>query len=143
MRRLEFASTMAQPLPPLSHSQRETFEKLRVAAQSAPLTVLFGKNGGGTSTVLAHLHRQLGGRYITTVELMDAMGMLHPHATEEAIRRLLEEALKRDDLILFDDFDLIAPMLMNHEASARPQLFNVVEEVIFDKARYRGKRIVL
>jgi len=134
---------MIQALAPLSRPQQEVFRKLRFAAQSAPLTVLYGKEGGGTSTLLQHLQRDVGGRFITAVDVMTAIGKRHPDAIEDALLHLFYDAFEDDDLILFDDFDKLPPALTNHEASHRSKLLYVVEEAVFDRGRDLGKRIVL
>src|SRR5581483_9769488 len=135
---------VAEQRPPLSDSQKEVFNNLVFTAQAVTLTVLQGRIGSGKTTLLQHLHDQLGGRYIRASEAFDAIAMLHPNAMDEALRRLVEDALQYNDLVIFDDFGMFEDVTtVAEEANTRPYLFNVVEEALFEKACLLGKHIVV
>src|SRR5581483_1834668 len=119
------------------------FETLRLTTQSMTVTLLHGKNGSGKSTLLKHLHNDLGGRYINTADVFDASEHEHPHALDEALQRLLEEALKEHNLVIFDDFSMFETVMVSEMSYPRPYLINIIEKVIFQQARDAEKRIVL
>jgi len=130
-------------LPPLSAMQRDAFATLVTMAQSVPVCAIEAAPGSGKTTLLRHLHQKLGGRLIQAGEALEAIGALHPHALEEAARRLAEEAFRRDDLVMFDDmgnFELVTQM---QNAYPRPYLFSLVEKALFETARAAGKHLVV
>src|SRR5581483_12311353 len=90
-----------------------------------------------------HLRRKLDGRLIAGAEIFREMGKLHPHAIEEAIRRLVSDAFDNYDLIIVDDFWMFERVSAETMSYPRPFLVNLLEEAMFDKARDLGKHLVL
>src|SRR5581483_6874191 len=139
---MEQLLTKSGTIPPLSFSQRKAFEKLVITAQSVSLSLLAGGTGSGKTTILRHLHQRLGGHFISASDALNAIGMLHPHAMDEAIRRLLRESMQRYDLVIFDDYQVIRSVAMATEANPRPLLFDLVAKAVLDVARDSKKRLV-
>ena len=126
---------LADALAPLTPSQSACLERARTLSAAKPFIVIRGDQGVGKTTVLQHLHAQLGGRFLSCREALDAMSARHPHALDEAIRGLLDEALRLHDVVFFDDLDAIETVTRMSNAYPRPYLFNVVLKDLFRRVR--------
>ncbi|MFC4313756.1 AAA family ATPase [Steroidobacter flavus] len=130
-------------LPALTPSQAKTFNEALTLVEGCPFIVVRGDQGVGKTTILRHLHARLGGRFISCAEALDAIAVRHPHALEEAIRALLDEALRRDDIVFFDDLDSIEAVTRMGSAFPRPYLFEAVLKDFFSRARLEKKKVFL
>jgi predicted AAA+ superfamily ATPase len=90
----------------LSPSQQRAYEDLLAARPTSALLALTGLPGSGKSTVVRHVHQALGGVVLTAKDFVNQLAEGHPLALEEALYKLLVEALRNNDHVLVDDFDL-------------------------------------
>jgi SpoVK/Ycf46/Vps4 family AAA+-type ATPase len=134
---------MAPALTPLSPSQAAAFEKALSVVAGHPILLVRGDAGVGKTTILQHLHARLGGRFLNCGDSLDAISVRHPHAVEEAMRGMFDEALRRDDVLFLDDLDAIETTTKMSAAYPRPYLFNAVLADLFARVRAEGKIVVI
>jgi predicted AAA+ superfamily ATPase len=85
--------------------------------QAAPIGTIFHfwtRTGRGRSTVLRHLHKTLGGVMLTCREFVEAACERHPLALEEALYQVLSDALKKNDCVIVDDFQVTTQIMSGH-----------------------------
>jgi AAA+ superfamily predicted ATPase len=124
----------------LSPAQRRALDE--ALATDRPLA-LTGASGAGRSTVLAELHRHLGGELITARELLLAIEPRHPLGAEEGLFHLLDAALARSHAVLVDDFDRVTAYLCCGHFYPRQGLLDAVLAAVFARAERDGRRLVL
>src|SRR5437870_5689891 len=90
----------------LSPAQRRAYEDLLAARPAGAVLALTGPAGSGKSTVLREAHQALGGALLTAKDFVNQLAQGHPLALEEALYQLLLDALRNNDHVLVDDFDL-------------------------------------
>lgn len=95
----------------LSPSQSELFEKAKVALTVGRQLVISGPAGIGKSTILSRLRDETGGVLLSARDFVDATRVVHPLAAEEAIERLVRDAGRDHEVILFDDLHLLEKVL--------------------------------
>ncbi len=95
----------------LSPAQQRAYEDLLAARPAGAVLALTGSVGSGKSTVLREVHRALGGVLLSAKDFINQVAQGHPLALEEALYQLLVEALRSNEHVLVDDFDLcVQPM---------------------------------
>src|SRR5581483_5521829 len=122
-------------LPPLSSSQQEAFDSLAGLAKKLSISLLTGPAGSGKTLILRHLHQRLGGHFLEITELLETVGAQHPAGIDESVRRLVDNAFKYSDLIIFDGIDGFEKITSNkNRGYSRPGLFDAVEKAILENA---------
>ena len=128
---------------PLTPGQRQAYELAESVARVAPVLLIEGATGLGKTTVLRHLHESLGGRFISTTEVLDAIEeQKWPEQIDEAIRELFAEAFRENEVLIFDDFRTVATVTQMHQSYSRPYLLQSVLEEAFAQARDNGKKLI-
>ncbi len=124
----------------LSPAQRAAFDGALVAERPV---ALLGPMGAGRSTVLAELHRHLGGELITARELILAIEPRHPLSAEEGLYHLLDAALARSHTVLVDDFDRVAAHMCCGHFYPRTGFVDAVLTAVIGRAERDGRRLVI
>ncbi len=135
-------STGGHIAPVLSPVQQRAFERTRDSLAAAPATILLGSAGIGKSTILAALARATGGRILPTRALLEASPTPGHPSIEEALHRLLSDALDHAGMLLVDDFDLVCYTNKMAAAYPRPYYLQVALQAWLEKAVGLGKRLV-
>lgn len=133
----------AKPVSPeLSPTQAEGFAKLREAVLAVPVTVLVGGVGAGKTTLIGKLAGEIGGDRISCRDVLkDAEGEAHP-SYEEALHRLIDAALDKDDTVYVEELDLFCHTNQMGNAYPRPLYLQTALQALMETARAKGKRLV-
>lgn len=91
----------------LSPTQEKELERLVGLIPCGNIFVLYAGTGLGKSTMLAELHRLLGGTTLSMLDVLDVLRPRHPMSLEETFGQLLLESLAQSDIVLVDDLHLI------------------------------------
>ncbi len=100
------ASTSAEKIS-LCPTQQNAFQWFTQGVARGRLFELACDNGMGRTTLLQHLHAQLGGTLLSAKTWVDNVLQGHPLALEDAFYRGVMEALEQHDLVLVDDVQLL------------------------------------
>jgi transitional endoplasmic reticulum ATPase len=90
----------------LTPAQLQALERLRQSLSVGNLITL-GGSGRGASTVLNCLHQETGGRLLALPDYLEAASDRHPLGMEEALRRLVLDAIREHAIVYLDDLDLL------------------------------------
>jgi len=71
------------------------------------ICVLSGETGSGKSMVLRHLHREIGGGFLSIADLLDVSSKRHPLSVEETLFDVVLAALKQHSTVIVDDFETL------------------------------------
>src|SRR5712692_9125939 len=91
----------------LSPAQDAARAVLARGLQIGSICALSGEPGAGKTTVLRHLHRELGGAYLSIADLIDASSKRHPLSLEEMLFDIVLAALTQHDAVIVDDFHVL------------------------------------
>jgi len=126
----------------LTPGQQRTYELAEKVARVAPVVVLEGGIGLGKTLVLQRLQKTLGGRILS---LRDALQAIEEHGTipiEEAVHSLLLGALRENDIVYFDDFDVLSRPTRMTQAYSRPMLLDAVLKEAYAEVHNTGKTLI-
>jgi AAA+ superfamily predicted ATPase/energy-coupling factor transporter ATP-binding protein EcfA2 len=129
--------------PHLSPAQLEALTRLQEAVRTTNFTLLEGSPGSGKSTVLRELVRLTGGVRISGRELTQATADSPNTCIDEQVHALLEERLRRYDLVVVDDFDHLIRLSYYSTGYRRPEFLGVALRSIIDLARDSRKHLIL
>ena len=125
----------------LSPAQAAAYQELTRAIGDCPLVLLEGAAGAGKTTLVNRLLGELGGKRLTVRNLL-AYSAAAPHgALDGPLVRLVEDALARHDLVIFEDFDTLHDVL-DTSAHERPFLWAAGVRTLLERARDEGKRLI-
>jgi AAA+ superfamily predicted ATPase len=125
----------------LAPAQRRVADEIRSALATGDVCVLRAAAAMGKTTILHRLHAELGGSCVRPSEFMTLLKDRSPMAIEETFLEVLEDAVRRDDLVLVDDFHLIANVVQAFEYP-RAQLMNVALSIALSQAAAQGKKLL-
>ena len=99
---------MAKPQKPikLTPVQQVAYDWMLGAAPLGNLFHLWSPIGRGRTTVLRELHRKTGGKLLGLKDFVDACSKLHPLALEDALLKIVMDALKNHDIVYVDDWHI-------------------------------------
>jgi hypothetical protein len=103
--------------------------------------VLEGGPGKGKTTILRHLHSEMGGAFIGMREFVSGLMEHYPEAVEGAFVRLIEESLMEHDIAIVDDLHLVA----RASQRCRPPhtyILDAALTAILGEAHVRKKKLV-
>lgn len=123
-------------------AQVATFDALTRHVSSQRVAILDGAAGMGKTTILEALRRDLGGTVLTSRAIIEASAKRHPLAVEETVYLVLDEALEESDVVLVDDFALVAALSCCAHAYPRQNFLGVALLPLVSKARSLGKTLV-
>ncbi|HEU4629873.1 MAG TPA: AAA family ATPase [Gemmatimonadaceae bacterium] len=127
----------------LAPAQQRALDQLLAHLDDGRSALLFARPGTGRTTLLHALHRARGGRLLTTADAMDAIARRHPLAVEDALHDLLRDALAGGDLVIVDDFELVANVLCCGHAYPRHGLVEAAFAAVLLHAERSGARLVV
>jgi len=94
---------------PLLPAQQQALEALQRNVAAQHVAVLMGRPGAGKTTLLRALHARLGGAYLTSRDFIEeSESGRHPLALDETVYHVLRQALKTNDVVIVDDFQLVS-----------------------------------
>jgi predicted AAA+ superfamily ATPase len=128
----------------LSPAQQRAYDWFVESAPIGNIFHLWVGDGHGRSTVLAHLHRQLGGALVTVKDFVESARQGHPLALEEALYRVLADALAQHDCVLVDDMHVAtATMFGSCSYYPRAGFLDSPMTVLASYAAAAGKKLFL
>jgi transitional endoplasmic reticulum ATPase len=94
---------------PLLPAQQQAFDAVQRHITAQHVAVLTGRPGAGKTTVLRALHSRLGGAFLTSRDFIEeSESGRHPLALDETVYHVLREALKTNNVVIVDDFQLVS-----------------------------------
>src|SRR5262249_7270812 len=99
----------------------------------------------GKSRLALKFAQEHGAKLLTARDLFRASGNAPNEALEGPLLQLIEQAFARRDVVIFDDFDLLAYTLEGGQLRmgyVRPGFWAASMQAIFDFARDNGKCII-
>lgn len=129
----------------LSPSQQEAFDHLLEALPIGSVFSLWSGNGMGKTTILQELHRKRGGEFLDMKQVVDAMRDENPFQFEEVFEKILMDAMKRDDLVIVDDLDLLYSVICGCgylESYPRAKFIEAPLTTVAQYAIAHGKKLV-
>ena len=127
----------------LSPAQQRALDALRGALSAPGIVELRTHSGMGRTTVLRELHRTHGGSLLGIRDLIEAMERADPLALEETVYRRVVDELSRQDLVVVDDVQLLAHVVMGCSSYPRGQYFEAMLSALADQCDATGTRLVL
>jgi len=97
----------SRPRITLSPSQRRAADNVLIGLERGDFVVLQDTGSDGKTTVLDHVHAELGGAKIDVRDFLAKLAVYEPFAVEEAFLHLIEARLGEHDLVIVDDLHLI------------------------------------
>jgi ATP-dependent 26S proteasome regulatory subunit len=130
-------------LPALCPAQHHAKEKLKALL---PLGHVFGLTCGdglGRTTLLKHLHRELGGTFLSIRDFLATLPGKHPLALEEAFGQLVQTELRRAETVLVDDLGFLLQVMDGCGTGyPRPRWNSAIFQALADTARDRGAKLI-
>ena len=127
----------------LTPGQQRTYDLANAVTRVAPILLVEGAGGLGKTTVLRRLSEATGGTFLSTTEILDAIGRRsNPIEVDEAIREALAASFHESDLVILDDFDTAMAVTMQSQAYPRPYLLDAVLKEAYAQATKGGKKLV-
>ncbi len=133
-------SSSATP-PALTPAQQRALDALLALPPGA--AVLATRRGMGRTAILRAAHATLGGRFLAAADLVRALDARHPLAAEDALHRLLADALGDHEAVVVDDLHLAATPLLGGHAYPRLGLVRLSFAALADEAARRGRRLIV
>ena len=140
---LDLVSASERRTPPevvLSPVQRKAAEGVLYGLERGQFVVLQDQASDGKTTVLEHIHRELGGAWIGIRDFLGKLSTRDPIALEEAFLDLIESVLEEHDLVIVDDLHLVKDIVESCDYQRR-HLFNAVIVALLSKAHAAGQRL--
>ncbi len=125
----------------LSPTQQKAANELLRAMERGDCAMLLDDGSDGKTTVLGHVHKQLGGARIGMREFLSQLAAHDPMAIEEAFIELMDRELARHDLVIVDDLHLVLQVVENYDYP-RSHLFDAVLTTVLDDARAARKKLL-
>lgn len=129
----------------LSPSQQRAYDNLIRAISIGPVVVVWSREGLGRTTVIKEFHRDRGGEFISIKDYIDKLSPRNPIQMEEALEDLLMSALRKADLVIVDDLDLVYNVICGcgfGEAYPRGKYVEAILESVVSFAETQSKRLV-
>jgi transitional endoplasmic reticulum ATPase len=127
---------------PLSPAQNAATEALLQAIQVGKIIHLQSGTGLGKTTILRRLQQKLGGIYLDNREVMETAAGKHPLQLEDAIYAVILKALKENEIVFVDDFDLVNQLFCCNHFYPRQQFINAPMLLLCEYAEAAGKKLV-
>ena len=137
------AAESVRPGTPLSPTQQEALEGLRAALQTGQIAVLWTADGLGRTTILRALHRETGGAFLSMRTFVDAMQERHPLQLEEALHRMLLDAVAANRVVILDDLHLLTGWMCCNYAYARQNYVEAIMASVCAAVVDTGKKFVV
>jgi len=126
----------------LSPAQAAAFDGLLQAINVGKIIHLRGATGLGKTTILRRLQQRLGGVYLGQKEVMEMAGGKHPLQLEDVFYSVLIRALKGNEIVFVDDFDLLRQIFSCNHFYQRSGFIDVPMQLLCEFAETSGKKLV-
>jgi transitional endoplasmic reticulum ATPase len=103
----------------------------------------WSRTGRGRSTVFAHLQRNFGGRLLGMKDFAEAAQQRHPIALEDALYRVIFDALQQESMVLVDDLHLATAAMTGCHFYPRSGYLDAPMSVLAAYAIETGKKLIL
>ncbi|HZL90648.1 MAG TPA: ATP-binding protein [Pirellulaceae bacterium] len=128
----------------LSPAQKRAYDWFVDTAASGNIFHFWAPTGRGRTTVLSALHRKLRGALVTVKDFVEAARQGHPLALEEALYRVVGDALAEHDCVVVDDMHVAtAPMFESCHYNPRAGFLDSPMTVLATYAVAAGKKLFL
>jgi ATP-dependent 26S proteasome regulatory subunit len=91
----------------LCPAQQRALDLLLKGLEIGSIFRMWGGIGRGKTTVLKHLHQQIGGAFLGMTDFAAAASLKHPMALEETLYNLVLDALESHPVVILDDLHLL------------------------------------
>jgi transitional endoplasmic reticulum ATPase len=133
-------STKRQQLSP---AQNKVYHEIKDALPAGYVFELRSKPGRGRTTLLRHLHAEVGGAFLTVQEFVDGLGNRHPLALEETFYDVIYPALREHDHVIVDDLHVMTAVMGGQcHFYPRSGLLHSPISVLTSYAATNGKRLI-
>jgi AAA+ superfamily predicted ATPase len=112
------------------------------AIQVGKIIHLHSAIGLGRTTILQRLQQKLGGVYVNNKEVMEAASGKHPLQLEDAIYAVVLKALKENEIVFVDDFDLVNQLFCCNHFYGRQHFIDAPMMLLCEYAEAAGKKLV-
>jgi len=129
----------------LCPAQKTAFEYLLEALPIGNVFVVWSGTGMGRTTMLESLHAKQGGELLRMKDYVEELRQHDPLAMEEVLDQILVRALKRSDLVMIDDLDLVYDVICGcgyGSAYPRGKYVEAILTNITQQATAQGKKLV-
>jgi tRNA A37 threonylcarbamoyladenosine biosynthesis protein TsaE len=132
---------MTTPLE-LSPAQQAAHDRVLHAVGHAAVVTLHARSGCGRTAVLRAVHRRLGGALVTLEEVLAAYAQGHPIALEDALYKLLADALRDHAHVLVDDLHVATAVMSGCGSYPRPELLDAPLTLLCERAAALGRKLI-
>src|SRR6516165_4498426 len=126
----------------LCPAQKRVFDSLLAGVQLGSIIRLWSGTGRGKTTVLAELHKKVGGAFLNMKDFVESSASKHPLALEETLYRLIMDALNANPLVIVDDIHLLDLYSAGCHFYPRSGYFNSIMMGLCSYALEAKKRLV-
>ena len=123
--------------------QQKAYDWFLGAAEVGNVLHCWCRTGRGRSTVLAQLHRTLGGVFLGIQDFVDATRDFHPLALEDALYNVVFQALRENNCVVVDDFHVATSTMKNCHFYPRSGYLDSPMTVLGAYAVESGKKLIL
>jgi AAA+ superfamily predicted ATPase len=127
----------------LCPAQRQAADWFAHARKIGNIFHLWCRSGRGRSTVLGHLQRTFGGRLLGIRDFVDAAQQRHPLALEDALYRVVFDAVQQDDIVFVDDFHVATAAMNGCHFYPRSGYLDSPMTVLANYAIETGKKLIV
>ena len=126
----------------LSPAQEEAYAGLKAGLKIGNILRLWGGTGRGKTTVLRKLEQETGGAFVDVGDFVQRAALQHPLALEEALMKVIQSRLRKEQVVIFDDAHLVD---FGHGCHMYPRASYIkpVMLALCNVAKAAGKKLVL
>jgi ATP-dependent 26S proteasome regulatory subunit len=126
----------------LCPAQQRAFDWIVRNRGVVPILQLWSGTGGGRTTVLGEVHRELGGAFVTIDDFVEAARNVEPMALEEAIALPLVSALRHHDVVIVDDLNVATSVMTGCHFYPRSGWLNAPMTAVASYVEATGKSLI-
>ena len=126
----------------LTPGQQRTFELAEKIIRVASVVLVEGGAGLGKTLLMGRLREALGGQIIGASDVLRAVENHGTDTIDEAIRDVLLDALRKNDIVFVDDFDVISGPTRMTQAYPRPYIVESLLREVYADLQNTGKKLV-
>lgn len=124
-----------------SPAQEQAFQWLLGAIPISEVLVLRGGAGAGKTTILENVHATAGGILLGMRQFMESLASRQPYALEDALLRMIEQALEGHEIVMIDDLHLVT-QIVNGCDYPRTYLLDAALTAILAEAAIGRKKLI-
>jgi broad-specificity NMP kinase len=125
----------------LTPAQQSAADCLSAALPAGSVMILRGDAGAGKTTIMDTLRAETGGMLLGMRNFVDMLMLRRPDAIEQSFVEMIEEAMSDHEVILVDDFHLIAA-ITGHYNYTRAGLLDAVLEGLISTACAQSRKLI-